>query len=320
MDTSENPALDVSERSAGGRTAATPAVQVRGLRRSFGSTVAVDGIDFEVAAGEVFALLGPNGAGKTTTVEMLEGYIAPDEGSISVLGQDPLTGGSGFRDRIGIVTQQSAIERELTVREALAHIGSWYSRPRPVDEMIERAGLVEKADARIKTLSGGQRRRLDLAAALVGSPDLVFLDEPTTGFDPAARREAWDVVRGLTTRGTTVILTTHYLDEALALADRVAVIRSGVIVAEGDPATLGGRDIAMARITFRWTGADSELPDTGLEPAVDGERITYATDRPTAVLAALTGWATARGLELTALEVSRPTLEDVYLELVGGAS
>jgi ABC-2 type transport system ATP-binding protein len=299
---------------------ASPAVRVRGLRRSFGSTVAVDGIDFEVAAGEVFALLGPNGAGKTTTVEMLEGYIAPDDGSISVLGQDPLMGGAAFRDRIGIVTQHSAIERELTVREALAHISSWYTKPQAVGEMIERAGLVEKADARIKTLSGGQRRRLDLAAALVGTPELVFLDEPTTGFDPAARRDAWEIVRGLTSDGTTVILTTHYLDEAQALADRVAVIRSGVIVAEGDPATLGGRDVAKARITFRWDGSPGELPDTGVEPVMDGERVSYATDRPTAVLATLTGWATAAGSELTALEVSRPTLEDVYLELVGDVS
>lgn len=320
MDTPQNTEHDVTPAAPDRITEATPTVRVRGLRRSFGPTVAVDGIDFDVAAGEVFALLGPNGAGKTTTVEMLEGYIAPDAGSISVLGQDPLTGGASFRDRIGIVTQQSAIERELTVREALTHVGSWYSRPRPVDEMIERAGLGEKADARIKTLSGGQRRRLDLAAALVGTPDLVFLDEPTTGFDPAARREAWDIVRGLTSGGTTVILTTHYLDEAQALADRVAVIRSGVIVAEGDPATLGGRDVAMARITFRWSGAIAEIPDIGSEAVVDGERVTYATDRPTAALAKLTGWATAHRVELTALEVSRPTLEDVYLDLVGGSS
>ncbi|MGF1666792.1 MAG: ABC transporter ATP-binding protein [Acidimicrobiia bacterium] len=320
MDTPPNADHEPAPGSPDRPADAQPAVRVRGLRRCFGSTVAVDGIDFDVAAGEVFALLGPNGAGKTTTVEMLEGYIAPDAGSISVLGQDPLEGGSSYRDRIGIVTQHSAIERELTVREALAHIGSWYSKPQPVDGMIERAGLVEKADARIKTLSGGQRRRLDLAAALVGTPELVFLDEPTTGFDPAARREAWDIVRGLTSGGTTVILTTHYLDEAQALADRVAVIRSGVIVAEGDPSTLGGRDMAKAQITFRWQGAHNELPDAGVEPVVDGERVSYATDRPTAVLATLTGWATAGGIELTALEVSRPTLEDVYLHLVGDPS
>jgi ABC-2 type transport system ATP-binding protein len=319
MDTPRNSENNAPPGASRKPSDGAPAVRVRGLRRSFGSTVAVDGVDFDVATGEVFALLGPNGAGKTTTVEMLEGYIAPDAGSISVLGQDPGTGGTAFRDRIGIVTQHSAIERELTVREALAHIGSWYSRPRPVDEMIERAGLGEKADARIKTLSGGQRRRLDLAAALVGTPELVFLDEPTTGFDPAARREAWDIVRGLTSGGTTVILTTHYLDEAQALADRVAVLRSGVIVAEGDPGTLGGRDVATARITFRWGGAITELPETGVEAAVDGERVTYETNRPTATLAALAGWATARGIELTALELSRPTLEDVYLELVGSS-
>jgi ABC-2 type transport system ATP-binding protein len=294
------------------------AVQVSGLRRSFGDTRAVAGIDFEVAAGEVFALLGPNGAGKTTTVEMLEGYLAPDAGTISVLGFDPSTAGAPYRDRIGIVLQQSAIERELTITEALTHIARWYSRPRPVDEMIARIGLEEKADARIKTLSGGQRRRIDLAAALIGSPELVFLDEPTTGFDPAARREAWEIVRELTAGGTTVILTTHYLDEAQALADRVAVIRSGVIVAEGDPSTLGGRDVAVARISFR--KPDAALPPEAGEPVIDGDRVRYATANPTTTLATLTTWAVERGIELGALEVSRPSLEDVYIDLVGEAS
>lgn len=295
-----------------------PVVSVRGLHRSFGDTRAVAGIDFEVSAGEVFSLLGPNGAGKTTTVEMLEGYLTPDRGQISVLGFDPAAGGAAFRDRIGIVLQASAIERELTVREALNHIGGWYSRSRPVDEMIERIGLGEKADARIKTLSGGQRRRLDLAAALIGSPEVVFLDEPTTGFDPAARREAWGIVRELTGGGTTVILTTHYLDEAQALADRVAVIRAGVIVAEGDPATLGGRDVASARVSFR--KPDMDLPDVGVLPEWRGDRVTYVTDAPTALLARLTGWAADRGAELVGLEVTRPTLEDVYMDLVGEAT
>lgn len=294
-------------------------VVVKGLRRSFGATTAVAGIDFEVAAGEVFALLGPNGAGKTTTIEMLEGYLAPDAGSIKILGLNPTTAGAEYRDRIGIVLQQSAIEKELTVTEALTHIGSWYSKMRPVAEMIERAGLAEKADARIKSLSGGQRRRLDLAVALIGMPDIVFLDEPTTGFDPAARHRAWDIVRELTAGGTTVILTTHYLDEAQELADRVAVIRAGVIVAEGDTATLGGRDLAEARISFRLDGiADpNQLPTDGSAPSLERDRVVYATSTPTATLAALTGWAVTNGLELMGLEVTRPSLEDVYLELIG---
>jgi ABC-2 type transport system ATP-binding protein len=293
------------------------AVSVAGLQRSFGDVVAVGGIDFEIQHGEVFALLGPNGAGKTTTVEMLEGYLRPDAGHISVLGFDPVAGAGEFRDRIGIVLQTSGIERELTVREVLTHLRSYYSRPTNTDDLIERVGLTEKADARVKALSGGQRRRLDLAAALVGTPDLVFLDEPTTGFDPSARREAWRLVRELTAGGTTVMLTTHYLDEAQELADRVAVIRGGKIVAEGDPTTLGGRDIAQATVSFAWDDR-SVLPSVDLEPEVAHGRIWYRTPHPTRLLATLTTWASEQGIELPGLTVQRPTLEDVYLELVGG--
>ena len=296
------------------------AIEVEGLHKSYGTVRAVDGIDFRVGRGEVFGLLGPNGAGKTTTVEILEGYLTPDRGTTRVLGFDPASGGRAFRDRIGIMLQSSGIEEVLTVREALDHYRRPYSSPLDPTDVIDLVGLGEKAGARIKTLSGGQRRRLDLAVALVGRPAVVFLDEPTTGFDPAARRDAWSTIDGLRRQGTTILLTTHYLDEAQHLADRVAVIARGRFVAEGDPLTLGGRDVAAARIRFRLP------PDAGL-PALAGVQVelapdravTITTDRPTAVLAVVTGWAAQRGIELEAIEVTRPSLEDAYLRLVGEA-
>ena len=224
------------------------AITVAGLRKSYGSTEAIKGISFEVAEGEVFALLGPNGAGKTTTVEILEGYRRRDAGTVSVLGMDPERGGSRLRERIGIVLQECGFEELLTVEEMLARQAGYYPAPRPVEEVIDLVGLGDKARARVRTLSGGQRRRLDLALALIGGPDLVFLDEPTTGFDPAARRNAWDLVKRLGGLGKTVLLTTHYMDEAQYLADRVAVIAAGQLVAQGDPESIGGRDSGAALI------------------------------------------------------------------------
>lgn len=295
-----------------------PLIVVEDLHKSYGQVVAVAGVSFQVERGEVFALLGPNGAGKTTTVEVLEGYRRADRGTVRVLGTDPAGAGPQWRDRVGIVLQASGVEQELTVGELLSHFAGYYSRPRTVEEVAELAGLIEKMGARIKTLSGGQRRRLDLALALIGNPELVFLDEPTTGFDPAARRNAWEVVRRLSQGGTTVLLTTHYLEEAQQLADRVAVISQGVLVAEGDPDTLGGRHRAAATIRFR-------LP-AGITPEelaphpfrLVGELVEITTTQPTSVLAAVTARAVERGLELEGLEVTRPSLEDVYLQLVGG--
>jgi ABC-2 type transport system ATP-binding protein len=291
------------------------AVEVAGLEKRYGATQAVAGIDFCVEPGEVFALLGPNGAGKTTTVEILEGYRLPDRGTVRVLGREPGSAPPSWRDRIGIVLQQSGIEKELTVREALTRLARLYTRPAGVEHTIERVGLTDKAEARIKTLSGGQRRRVDMAAAIIGQPDVLFLDEPTTGFDPAARREAWRLVSELTADGATVILTTHYLDEAQHLADRVAVISHGRIVTEGDPSTLGGRERGMARVRFR-TPQDP-LPSR-LGRGTDHNGWTeLATPTPVEVLHVLTNWAIEHAIDLDGLEVTRPSLEDVYLELIG---
>ena len=274
------------------------AISVRGLRKSYDGVEAVRGISFDVGVGEVFGLLGPNGAGKTTTVEVLEGYRKRDGGEVEVLGFDPGRAETAFRERIGIVLQSSQSWPNLTVREMHRVFAGYYARPRDIDEVVELVGLNEKRDARVKTLSGGQKRRLDLGIALVGDPDLVFLDEPTTGFDPAARRNAWELVRSLRGLGKTVLLTTHYLDEAQQLADRVAVLRAGEIVSMGRPAELTGT--AEAEIRYRR----------------DGETVVLRTAEPTRALHDLTAAALADGRELEGLEVRRPSLEDVYLELM----
>jgi ABC-2 type transport system ATP-binding protein len=275
------------------------AISVRDLRKSYDGVEALRGITFDVGAGEVFGLLGPNGAGKTTTVEILEGYRGRDAGQASVLGHDPGDSPRALRERIGVVLQHSEHPALLTVREVHLMFAGYYERSRDVDEIIELVGLADKRDARVRTLSGGQKRRLDLGAALVGDPDLVFLDEPTTGFDPAARRSAWEMIRSLRSLGKTILLTTHYLDEAQQLADRVAVIREGEIVALGTPADLIG-----------------ETRRTEIRHRLNGELVVLETDEPTRVLHELTSEALAAGRELEHLEVRRPTLEDVYLELV----
>ncbi len=294
------------------------AIEVAGLHKHYGSNRAVDGIDLSIDEGEVFALLGPNGAGKTTTVEVLEGHRTRTAGEVRVLGYDPETGGREYRERIGIVLQSSGIEREFTVRELLDVYGSMFPRRLARDRVIEVTGLGEKADARIKTLSGGQMRRVDLALGLIGDPDLIFLDEPTTGFDPSARRRAWELVDNLRSLGKTILLTTHYMDEAQHLADRVAVISRGRIVAEGTPETLGGREEAHTTISFqapRGTAlADLPEPLRG-RARLNDTTITVDSTAPTADLHTLTGWAMERSAELDALSVVRPSLEDIYLQL-----
>jgi ABC-2 type transport system ATP-binding protein len=274
------------------------AISIRDLRKSYGAYEALRGISFEIKEGEVFGLLGPNGAGKTTTIEILEGYRTRDGGEVEVLGFDPERAGSAFRERIGVVLQQSQLWPNLTVAETHRMFAGYYEHPRNVDEVIVLVGLAEKRDARVKTLSGGQKRRLDLGVALVGDPDLVFLDEPTTGFDPAARRAAWDMIRSLRSLGKTILLTTHYLDEAEQLADRLAVLREGVIIREGTPAEL--------------TGGSSE---TEVRYRKNGQEVLVRTTEPTRLLHRLTAEALAEGRELEGLSVRRPTLEDVYLSL-----
>jgi ABC-2 type transport system ATP-binding protein len=274
------------------------AIAVRDLRKSYGALEAVRGISFEVERGEVFGLLGPNGAGKTTTVEILEGYRKRDDGSVEVLGVDPASAGGDWRERIGIVLQSSAMYETLTVAESLELFAGYYSHPRPVDEVIEVIGLLEKRDDRVRRLSGGQRRRLDLGLALVGDPELIFLDEPTTGFDPRARRQAWETIRSLRELGKTILLTTHYLDEAEQLADRVAVLAQGHIVGSGTPAEL--------------TGA---VPATEIRYRENGREVVLETDEPTKVLNELTGRALSENRELEGLVVRRPSLEEVYLSL-----
>ena len=294
-----------------------PVVSVSDLTKSYGDVHAVRGVDFHIDEGEVFALLGPNGAGKSTTVEILEGHRSKTSGDISVLGFDPGASPREYREAIGIVLQETAIETQLTVREAIDIYGSVYPKRRNTSELIELVGLDEKTDARIKTLSGGQKRRLELALGIVGDPDLIFLDEPTTGFDPSARRQAWSIVENLTSLGKTILLTTHYMDEAQYLADRLAVISAGRIVAEGTPASLGGRESAASTITFDTNGvsmAGFPLPD----PAIAGNgRVTVRSSSPTKDVHTITGWAIGRGIELADLSIARPSLEDVYLELTG---
>jgi ABC-2 type transport system ATP-binding protein len=276
-----------------------PVISISGLRKSYGEVEAVRGIDLEVRRGEVFAFLGPNGAGKTTTVEVLEGYRKRSGGEVAVLGEDPQRAGREWRERIGIVLQSCRLDPYLTVRESIALYAGYYRAPRPVEETIAHVGLESKADARVGGLSGGQRRRVDVGMALVGDPDLLFLDEPTTGFDPSARRQAWETIARLRELGKTVFLTTHYMDEAQRLADRVAVIAQGEVLARGTPEDLGDRESRPARISYR----------------EDGREVSLETTTPVQTLNELTGRALAEGRELEGLEVTRPSLEDVYLEL-----
>ncbi|MEA2844475.1 MAG: type transport system ATP-binding protein [Actinomycetota bacterium] len=297
---------------------AEPVIELRGLRKSYGEREAVQGIDLDVNAGEIFAFLGPNGAGKTTTVEIMEGFRPRDGGEVKVLGEDPATAGRSWRARIGVVLQDLQLQPLLTVRESLELYAGYYPSPRTVDETIELVGLAGQRDQRAGKLSGGQQRRLDVALALVGDPELLFLDEPTTGFDPAARRGAWEVIGSLRELGKTVFLTTHYLDEASTLADRVAIIKGGRIVAEGRPSELGADRASRTRIAF---ALPPPLTPTDLPPSLrdrvtaTGDGVEVVTANPVADLAVLTGWAMERGADLPGLQVTRPTLEDVYLEL-----
>ena len=295
-----------------------PVISVRGLRKSYGEVEVVRGIDLEVHAGEIFAFLGPNGAGKTVTVETLEGYRTRNEGDLSILGEDPQSASREWRSRIGVVLQSCTMPGELTVGELLELYASYYPHPRPVDETIEVVGLKPARDARAMRLSGGQQRRLDVGLALVGDPELVFLDEPTTGFDPAARHHAWDVISNLRDLGKTVFLTTHYMEEAQALADRLAVIAEGRIVAEGTPETLGGRDEAPSEISFTLpAGVDATTlpPELAVRAERRDGRLHLRSEHPARTLHALGGWALDQGCELVDLTVGRPTLEDVYLRL-----
>jgi ABC-2 type transport system ATP-binding protein len=280
-----------------------PAVAVTDLAKSYGSLEALRGISFEIETGEVFGLLGPNGAGKTTTVEILEGYRKPDRGTATVLGQDPQRAGFDWRERIGVVLQSSAMYQNLSVTESLELFAGYYRQPMEVERVIELVGLGEKREARVRTLSGGQKRRLDLGLGLIGDPEILFLDEPTTGFDPAARRAAWDVIRSLRSLGKTILLTTHYLDEAEQLSDRVAVLREGKIAAIGRPQELSGT-----------------APPTEIRYRRDGEDVVVTTHEATRVLHELTAQALAEGRELEGLTVRRPTLEEIYLALTGDST
>ncbi|HXZ83240.1 MAG TPA: ABC transporter ATP-binding protein [Acidimicrobiales bacterium] len=317
-----NPAPALVGRRAPGATAAgpirdgAPAIEVVNLTKSYGDVAAVAGVDLEIQAGEIFALLGPNGAGKTTTVEILEGYRHRDGGQVSVLGLDPEHDRQQLKPRIGIVLQSTGVDRYLTVAETIQMYASYYPHPRPVAEIVELVGLVAKRDTRVIKLSGGQQRRLDVAIGLAGDPDLLFLDEPTTGFDPSARREAWEVVKNLAVLGKTVLLTTHYMDEAQYLADRVAVMAAGRIVATGTPEQLGGRQSKDVRIRFRVPDGTLLPVDLRGETLADG-CVELVPDDVSRVLYRLTGWSIESGIELEQLEIIRKSLEDVYLELVG---
>jgi ABC-2 type transport system ATP-binding protein len=292
------------------------AITVAGLRKSYGSVQAVRDVSFSVRRGEIVALLGPNGAGKTTTVEILEGFRARDDGAVEVLGLDPgdRSAARGLRERTGLVLQDIAVEPYLTVRETIARQAGYYQAPRAVPEVIMLVGLTGLERRKVRSLSGGQKRRLDLALGLIGSPELLYLDEPTTGFDPAARRDAWDLVRQLRAAGTTILLTTHDMAEAQALADRVVLLNGGAVVADGPPAGLGGRDAERARISFRLPPAvpPADLP---VAASMQNGAVVIETARPTEDLRRLTGWAIRRGVELSGLTVDRPSLEDIYLRL-----
>jgi len=312
------------DRAATGSARSEPVVSVRGLVKRYGGHEAVAGIDLQVRRGEIFAFLGPNGAGKTTTVEILEGFRQRTAGQVSVLGHDPATAGGAWRDRVGVVLQESQPEPGLTVRECLAMYAGFYRTPRDIDETIALAGLTGQAGQLGTRLSGGQRRRLDFALALIGDPELIFLDEPTTGFDPSARRAAWEVVAGLRQLGKTVFLTTHYIDEAEYLADRITVLSAGRVVAEGTPATLGGRDHMTTAISFTLPDhvPARDLPP-GLRPLAEpgpGGSTVLHSENPLAHLQMLGNWALRRGFDLPDLDVHRPTLEEVYLSLTGPAS
>jgi len=303
------------------------AVVVRGLTKSFGQVHAVRGVDLVIEPGTVFALLGPNGAGKTTTVEIMEGFTERDAGEVRVLGLDPSTQRRAMLERVGIVLQETAVEQFLTVRETLARRTVYYPHPRDPLEVINLIGLEEKQDTRVRQLSGGQQRRLDLGLGLIGDPELLFLDEPTTGFDPNARREAWDVVRNLSSEGRTVLLTTHYMDEAQTLADQLAVIAKGVIIAAGTPESIGGRDTGEATVRFvvpddvsigELLGAQPG-GEVKVTPEAKGQLVEIRTATPTSLLNRLTSWAVGRGDELAGLEVTRPSLEDIYLRITSEA-
>jgi ABC-2 type transport system ATP-binding protein len=294
-------------------------ISVRNLVKRYGSRAAVAGIDLDVRRGEIFAFLGPNGAGKTTTVEILEGFRSRDGGEVLVLGTDPAHGDGAWRERIGVVLQESEPEPGLSVRECVELYAGYYRNPRPVLETIALVGLADQSTANATRLSGGQRRRLDVALALIGDPELIFLDEPTTGFDPSARRATWGVIEDLKRMGKTVLLTTHYMDEAERLADRIAVISGGQIVARGTPRTLGGRDVMTSAIRFSLPAgiAARDLPD-GIRPLVEAEGdggVLIRSECPLVHVHALAEWAFARGVDLPDLDVHRPTLEDVYLAL-----
>jgi ABC-2 type transport system ATP-binding protein len=301
-------------------SSAVPAIEVNDLRKAYGDTEAVRGVSFQVARGEVFCLLGPNGAGKTTIVEILEGYRTRTGGQASVLGIDPANGARALREQVGIVLQQCGVQEDLTVAQLVEMYGRYYVRGRPVDEVIELVELSEKRDVRAKKLSGGQRRRLDLALALVGDPDLIFLDEPTTGFDPAARHQAWSTIRSLCELGKTIFLTTHFMDEAQHLADRVAVMRSGEIIASGRPDELGGRDLRPAELRFSLPAAWSlgDVPELPAERrSLEGDRVLLLTREPVRATQVLTTWALDHDVDLGHFSVAQPTLEDIYLELTG---
>ncbi len=292
-------------------------IEVRDLRKSYGTVAAVDGVSFDIEEREVVSMLGPNGAGKTTTTEILEGYRGRDSGGVSVLGFDPASGGRDYRERIGIVLQEAGFEDQFTVGELLRLQAGFYPHPRPVADVIAMIGLEEKADARVKTLSGGQRRRLDLGLGIVGNPDVLFLDEPTTGFDPSARRRAWDLVDALRDLGTTILLTTHYMDEAENLADRVIVLNHGRIVAEGTPEQLAALAGAETVVSFRLPDETEldRLPQMGTSRRVAASTVEVRSVQPTADIHTLTEWALATDVELADLSLTRPSLEDVYLDL-----
>ncbi len=307
--------LDRTFKRAGELITANPAISVTGLRKSYGGLKAVDGIDLEVAEGEVFALLGPNGAGKTTTVEILEGYRDRDAGRVQVLGHDPQKADPAYKARIGIVLQSTGMDPYLTVAETLDLFGGYYPNPRSPEDIMALVGLTEKAGVRVTKLSGGQQRRLDVGVGLAGDPDLLFLDEPTTGFDPGARRNAWDMIKNLAATGKTIFLTTHFMDEAQYLADRVAIINQGRIIAQGSPATLAGRNSGATVIRFK-LGEGAALPGPVRAAAKEvGDLLEFSMANPVYFLHELTGWAMAHSVTLEGLEVIRPSLEDVYLEL-----